>query len=167
MPQRKPDTYDAGAGASHSVSRSPNWDYDDLSTMLRSYDRQPFLDLLAVWLNCAPDPADILAFAKKKPDLWVKALSDVARIAGYTEKQEVLHTVNITQMSDSQLEDAAASMAAKLGLSISPRLLSSPSPSPIPSENDFSKSFSGRTIDASAQDATVVRSKPRNSRPRK
>lgn len=126
----------------------PSWDYDDLSITLRSYDRQPFFNVLSMWLECGPDPEDVYAMAKAKPDLWVKALADLSRIAGFTEKQEILHTVNVNQMSDSQLEDAAAKMAAQLGIPFAPRLIAKPTL--IPSENDEAKAFHGKTIEAEA-----------------
>jgi hypothetical protein len=134
-------------GVIRSLPRRPTWDADDISSMLRSYDRTPFMDVLAAFLECGPEPEDIIAFAAKKPDLWAKAVADLARLSGYTEKQEVLHTVNVNQMSDSQLEDKAAEMARALGLEVAPRLLTHTKPSPIPSQNSAARELYGSRSD--------------------
>lgn len=97
--------------------RRPSWAIDDLTNKLRSYDRTPFMELLAYWMECAPNQEEIEAFARKKPDMWVKALTDLAKVSGYSDKQEVLHTYRVDQMSDSQLEDQANELARKLGFS--------------------------------------------------
>lgn len=104
------------SGQVNSPSRRPSWTAEDLTAQLRRYDRSPFIDLLAYWLRCAPDMDAIELLAKKKPDVWVKALTDLARISGYSEKQEVTHTVRVDQLSDSQLEDRARELASRLGL---------------------------------------------------
>lgn len=95
--------------------RRPSWLVDDLTNKLRSYDRTPFMELLAYWMECAPTHEEIEAFARKKPDMWVKALTDLAKVSGYSDKQEVLHTFRVDQLSDSQLEDQANALARKLG----------------------------------------------------
>ena len=137
--------------AAVSLPKRPTFNSADLSEALRNYNRGPFLDLLAAWIECAPSPEDILSFAQKKPDMWVKALTDLAKISGYTEKQEVLHTVNVNQMSDAALEEHAKAMAAKLGLDPSAiKMISAPSssdPQPIPSKNPLSREFDGDIID--------------------
>lgn len=155
MPQGKTDTHKPV----RSLPKAPTFDSSDLSLMLRSYDRTPFLDVLEQWIGCAPTSEDIADFAAKKPDLWVKAIADLAKIGGYTEKQEVLHTVNVHQMSDSQLEDQARAMAAKLGVDFSPRLLTqqNAAPEPIPSKNEMAREFDGEIIDAEIVPSSSVR----------
>lgn len=99
-------------------ARKPSWTGDDLINQLRRYDRSPFLEMLAIWLESAPDAEAIADWAKKKPDLWAKAMGDLAKMSGFTEKQEVLHTYRVENMSDSQLEDRARELAGRLGLQL-------------------------------------------------
>ncbi len=100
------------------VANKPSWTGDELTRQLRRYDRSPFIELLAFWLECAPDAEAVQLFAKRKPDLWVKAMTDLAKISGYTEKQETIHTIRTDQLSDSQLEDRALELAKRLGLPV-------------------------------------------------
>lgn len=118
-------------------ARRPSWHAGDLTAQLRRYDRTPFLELLAAWMECAPSLEAIEAFAIKKPDLWVKAMTDLAKISGYSEKQETIHTIRVDQLSDSQLEDRARELAERLNLPI-PTLDITPSPIPDkPSKPDL------------------------------
>lgn len=99
-------------------SMLPQCTGDELRKALSRYDRQPFMDVLAAWLECAPLPEDVLAFAKKKPDLYVNAVTSLARLAGFTEKREVEvnHTLRLGTLSDSQLEDRAKRLALAMGI---------------------------------------------------
>lgn len=99
-------------------SKSPGWTANDLRSALRRYDRSPFLDLLAAWMDCAPQPEDVISLASRKPDIWVKGLTDLAKMGGYTEKQEVIHSHRLDQMSDSQLEDQMRRLAESMGVEL-------------------------------------------------
>lgn len=90
----------------------------DLEVKLRGYDRSPFHELLAMYLECYPDPESIQAFANKYPDRYFTALGHLARVSGYTDKTEtsINVNVNIGQLSDSQLEDRMREMAKQLNL---------------------------------------------------
>lgn len=90
---------------------------DDIRQKLRQYDRTPFLDLLAAYVECAPTPEAMEAFATKYPDRYINALTALGRLAGFTEKREVEFSgnVNVRQLSDSQLEDRLNEMAAAIG----------------------------------------------------
>ena len=101
-------------------SKSPGWTADDLRSALRRYDRSPFLDLLAAWMECAPTVEDVLSLATRKPDIWVKGLTDLAKMGGFTEKQEVIHSHRLDQMSDSQLEDQMRKIASAMGIELPP-----------------------------------------------
>lgn len=110
------------------VSAAMPFTGDELRLRLRAYDRTPFLDLLAVMLECHPTEEDIRRLAKKSPDKYVAALSQLARTSGFTDKTETTHTVNVQvgRMSDSQLEDRLRMMADQLQL-----------PSPLPEYAEF------------------------------
>jgi len=99
-------------------SMRPQVTGDELRKALSRYDRQPFMDVLAAWLECAPEPEDVMTFARKKPDLYVNAVTSLARLAGFTEKREVEvnHTLRLGALSDSQLEDRAKRLALAMGI---------------------------------------------------
>ena len=102
----------------HSLRHKPRWTGDELRSQLSLYDRRPFIDLLAEWLECTPDPEDIKLFAAKYPDRYAGAIRQLAQIGGFTEKREVsvdVH-VNIRTMSDSQLEDRLKALTQELKL---------------------------------------------------
>lgn len=83
------------------------WNLEELQAQLRLYDRSPFIDLLTEWLAQSPELEDIADLASKDPARWVKAVTEIAKIAGFSEKKEVhvgVH-VDVRQLSDSQLED--------------------------------------------------------------
>jgi hypothetical protein len=83
------------------------WNGDALRSQLQAYDRRPFLDLVAEWLMCSPDPEEVLKFANKYPDRYAGALRQLAQIAGFSDKKEVDIGINLNihMLSDSQLED--------------------------------------------------------------
>lgn len=91
---------------------------DTILSFLYSYSREPFQRELAKFLACAPDPVSVLAFAQRNPDRWSKAVQDLARIAGYTEKLEVdhkhTHYHNIQRLSDIQVEQRLAEIESLL-----------------------------------------------------
>jgi hypothetical protein len=69
-----------------------------------TFSRDPFKQLLARVMNCAPDRDSLEAFAKRNPDRWIKGVADLARLSGYADKIEIETTVNINLMSDSEVE---------------------------------------------------------------
>lgn len=91
---------------------------DELRRRLQAYDRTPFLDLLAIFLECTPSVDAIQRMGEKTPDKYIGALSQLARTAGFTDKTETTHNVNLNigQMSDSMLEDRARELASRLQL---------------------------------------------------
>lgn len=94
----------------------PLFNREQVAATLRSYDRGPFLDLLAVWMECAPDPEAIMDFADAHPDRWANALASIGKLAGFTEKKEIDIDINlnIKSLSDSQLEDRLAELKKSL-----------------------------------------------------
>lgn len=97
---------------------------DQLRIRLRQYDRGPFLDLLALMLECAPTEADLQRLARSHPDRYINAIGQLARTGGFTDKTEVNHNVNVsvTQMSDSQIEDRIKQLAEQMALPAPPTI---------------------------------------------
>lgn len=79
----------------------------DLRKKLRTYDRAPFSELLALFLENMPSEEAIHQFANRYPDRYASALSNIGSLAGFSSKTEQTHNVNVNvgQMSDSQIED--------------------------------------------------------------
>lgn len=104
------------------TSNKPAFNAADIKSQLERYDRTPFLDLLTEMLRLFPDAASLQALAMKKPELYINSLISMARISGFTEKQEVQHTVtvNVNKMSDSQLEDHAKALLKEMQLQAMP-----------------------------------------------
>ena len=99
------------------VSRKPLWDAEQLRAKLQSYDRTPFLDLLAIWMECTPTPQTIMAFADRYPDRFIKAMHDLGRLGGFAEKKDIDINLSaqVRNMSDSQIEDQLRAIAYKMG----------------------------------------------------
>ena len=90
----------------------------DVLDKLRATDRTPFIELLAGWLECAPDAEAVRAFAARAPERYVTAIVQIARLSGYAEKHDHMHnhTLQVTHLSDSQLEDQLQQRMHELGL---------------------------------------------------
>ena len=83
---------------------------------MSQYDRSPFLDLLSEWLQASPSTEALAEFAERYPDKYITAMASLARISGYTEKTVSLNvdmTIDLTQLSDSQLEDRLRELQAR------------------------------------------------------
>lgn len=76
-----------------------------IRAQLENFSRNPFRDILAATLNAAPTPAEIRVFAARWPDRWANLVTMFARLAGYSEKSEVItnNYVLIANLSDSEL----------------------------------------------------------------
>ena len=83
------------------------FDAEAIRSQLQSYDRSPFIDVLALYLECMPTVEALVDFADANPDKWASAIASIGKLAGFTEKKEVAVDINlnIKSMSDSQLED--------------------------------------------------------------
>lgn len=96
--------------------QKPRWNGDELRAQLSLYDRRPFIDLLAEWLECGPSREDIEKFSAKYPDRYAGALRQLGQLGGYTEKRElnIDVNVNVRAMSDSQLQDRIRTLTQQL-----------------------------------------------------
>ena len=102
------------------VGAKPAFNANDIRDQLRSYDRTPFLDVLADWLMCAPSVDAIVALAEKSPDKYIVAVSSLSKVAGFSERRELSVDMHVTlkKLSDSQLEDRLNVLADKLGINL-------------------------------------------------
>lgn len=86
----------------------PRFSTEELHQRLQLYDRTPFLDLLTEFIECAPDTATIVKWAKKYPDRYIQAMATLGRTAGFSDRRESLSlnfNMDVQNMSDSELED--------------------------------------------------------------
>ena len=76
-------------------------------SFLKTYQRDPFLEYLGELLECSPTPEAMQAFAQKFPDRWANMIATFAKLGGYTEKTESVHThtLKVESLSLSQLLD--------------------------------------------------------------
>lgn len=103
----------------------PAWTADQLRAALRAYDRTPFLDVLADWIECAPSIDAIVRLAEKSPDKFIVAMTSLSKVAGFSERREVVSlNINVKSMSDSQIEDRLEQLSSKLGVDFKTLLLS-------------------------------------------
>jgi hypothetical protein len=110
-----------GKEVTHRDSARPEFlgfSAEEVRARLKQYDRMPFIELLAGWLECMPSADAISAFAERAPDKYIASLVQIARVAGFTEKTETEVNVNvaISKMSDSQIEDKLREVTGRLGL---------------------------------------------------
>ena len=99
-------------------AQRPHFDADAVKLQLERFDRTPFIDLMVEWLKCKPTEDDIMEFASKAPGLYIAALTQLAKLSGFTEKTETVHTFrdDPRRMSDSELEDRLRAMQEHLRL---------------------------------------------------
>lgn len=78
----------------------------EIEEQLANLDREPFRELLNECLRAFPDCEDMKEFFAKYPDRAAQTITQLARLAGYTEKTEVTHNnvfLAVKAMSDSEL----------------------------------------------------------------
>lgn len=111
-------------GAKRPLSQKPLWTAEQIREKLRKWDRSPFMDLVAAWLECAPTPEALVSFADRFPDRYAASLLALSRVAGFADKKEITADVSgtvihrVEEMSDSQLEDHLRDLAYKMGIPV-------------------------------------------------
>lgn len=66
------------------AARPPQLTGAEITQALSEQWRAPFLDLLAVFIESAPDPEVLREWASRHPDRYVEALEDLACLAGFS-----------------------------------------------------------------------------------
>lgn len=94
--------------------------------------REPFRDVLAVFLGSAPSAEAIKDLAECRPDRWGQGLVMLAKLAGYHDKLQVDHShIEVAEMSDMELMKRFNELQKKLagddGSEIAPLRLASQS----------------------------------------
>ncbi len=101
-------------------ARPPRLDGDQIAAHIAAGSREPFRQVLELFLAAAPDVDDIAEFAKRYPDRWAQALIMIGKLSGYHERMEVSHEhrhlLAIHEMSDMELMQRLHEVMKQLGI---------------------------------------------------
>ncbi|MGI9306582.1 MAG: hypothetical protein ACR2P5_04680 [Gammaproteobacteria bacterium] len=94
---------------------------------LRQLSREPFAEVLEMFLDCAPDEDAILELAQSYPERWAQSVTMIAKLAGYTEQATIEHRhsgmIALVEMSDSELHSKMIEVMGRLGIEQSTNLV--------------------------------------------
>lgn len=91
---------------------------------LERYSPRPFLKVLARFVDAAPSPEAVAAFARQFPDRYATALKALGGLAGYsTERINLDVAADLDTLSDSQLQERIAALERRIGRQVQQRLL--------------------------------------------
>lgn len=109
-----------------SGTLSPN--AAQIETELNRMMRSPFRRMLADYLGFAPTTDALQKFANKSPDRWIQGAVMLAQLAGYSKEVHVVSetTVNVSVMSDADIQVRLNETRAKLALQAGNRTLPLP-----------------------------------------
>lgn len=84
---------------------SPNLSRAEIKQQLENGRREPFLELLADFIDAKPDQEALAQFARKSPDRWAQSIAIFAKPAGYNDRVEVDMTLaaKVQSMPDAEL----------------------------------------------------------------
>ncbi len=101
-------------------ARPPRLDGDQIAAHVAALSREPFREILQVFLAAAPDVDDIAEFAKRYPDRYAQGLVMLGKLSGYHERMQVdhehRHLLEIHEMSDMELMQRLYEVMKKLGI---------------------------------------------------
>ena len=93
----------------------------EIAAALKAGSREPFRELLEVFLKAAPTSEEVAEVARRAPDRFIQAVTMLAKLGGYHEKMQVDHShthkvMALMQLSDSQLMGRLQDSLEKLGI---------------------------------------------------
>lgn len=90
----------------------------DLKDQFGAMSRQPFVEILAHFMQCAPTSEAIEAFSNEYPDRWAKTLQTMARLSGYTDHLEITENIHLTiqHLGDADLIAKIADLDRELAI---------------------------------------------------
>lgn len=92
-------------------------DGDEVRQQIQLLQREPFRNLLATLLACAPDEDSLREFARKHPDRWAQSLAIAGRLAGYGDNTRAVENnwyIQINNLSDADLMARLAELQRQL-----------------------------------------------------
>lgn len=88
------------------MAKKPDLSPEEIEQHILLAQTEPFQRLLGKYLECAPTPESLTAFANDYPDRYARAIRELSSLAGY--KEEITHQHNIflqiSQLSDMEVE---------------------------------------------------------------
>ncbi len=103
----------------HVVRLSGN----EISAALKAGSREPFRELLEIFLKAAPTTEEVAEFSRRYPDRYAQGITMLAKLSGFHEKMQVDHShiiMELGQLSDAELSDRLQTALAKLGIPVNP-----------------------------------------------
>ncbi len=104
-------------------ARPPQLDGDQIAAALKAGSREPFRQLLEIFLKAAPTSEEVAEVARRAPDRYVQGVTMLAKLGGYHEKMAVdhSHTLNVVelmQLGDAELSERLQTALEKLGIPV-------------------------------------------------
>ncbi len=95
----------------------------EIAAALKAGSREPFRELLEIFLKAAPTSEEVAEVARRAPDRYVQAVTMLAKLGGYHEKMAVDHShthvmIELTTLSDAELSNRLQTALAKLGIPV-------------------------------------------------
>ncbi len=101
-------------------ARPPRLDGDQIAAHIAVQSREPFRQVLELFLAAAPDVDDIAEFARRNPERWAQAVTMIGKLSGFHERMQVdhehRHLVAIHEMSDMELMQRLHEVMKQLGI---------------------------------------------------
>ncbi len=101
-------------------ARPPRLDGDQIAAHIAAGSREPFRQVLELFLQAAPDVDDIAEFARRYPDRWAQAVTMIGKLSGFHERMQVdhehRHLLEIHELSDMELMQRLHEVMKKLGI---------------------------------------------------
>ncbi len=93
----------------------------EIAAALKAGSREPFRQILEVFLQAAPTSEEVAEVARRAPDRYVQALTMLGKMSGFHEKMQVDHShthkvMALMQLSDSQLMGRLQDGLKQLGI---------------------------------------------------
>ena len=93
----------------------------EIAAALKAGSREPFRELLEVFLNAAPTSEEVAEVARRAPDRFIQAVTMLAKLSGFHERMQVDHShiiMELGQLSDADLAERLQIALGKLGVQI-------------------------------------------------
>ena len=88
-------------------ARPPRLDGDQIAAHVAVLSREPFRQVLELFLQAAPDADSVAEFARRNPERWAQAVTMIGKLSGFHERMQVdhehRHLLAIHEMSDMEL----------------------------------------------------------------
>ena len=102
-------------------AQPPRLDGDQIAAALKAGSREPFRELLEIFLKAAPTSEEVAEVARRAPDRYVQGVTMLAKLSGFHEKMQVDHNhshkvMALMQLSDSELMGRLQDGLEQLGI---------------------------------------------------